>query len=63
MLVCRGIEAIPRDVCLGVPAKALGLAVELPDRGHLRLEPKREAPLHEALLLGLKSPQQFVARL
>src|SRR4029453_17645231 len=45
------IEATPRDLCLGVPAEALGLAVELSDRGHLRLEPKREALLHEALLL------------
>ena len=63
MLIRRGIEAAPRDVRLGVPAQPLGLRVQLAQGRALGCEAQREAPLHEALLLGLKSPQQLVARL
>src|SRR5206468_2374728 len=51
--VARRIKAVPRDVGLGVPAQALGLAVELAERRHLRREREREAPLDEPLLLRL----------
>src|SRR5262249_11311976 len=56
--VARGVEAIPRDVGLGIPAKALGLAVELAQRGYLGRELQREPPLDEALLLRLVGAQQ-----
>ena len=61
--VRRGVEAAPRDVRLGVPAEPLGLAVQLAQDRVLGREAQREAPLHEALLLGLVAPQQPVARL
>ncbi len=62
-LVGRGIEAGPRDILGRVPAKALRLTVQLADGRALGLEVQREAPLHEALLLGLIASQQPVARL
>src|SRR5215472_577718 len=58
LLIARGIEAIPRDVGLGVPAKSLRLAVELAQRRHFRGELERKAPLDEALLLRLIGAQE-----
>src|SRR6185312_15331531 len=57
-VVARGIEAVPRDVGLRVPAKPLGLAVELAERRHLRRELERKAPLDEAFLLRLIGAQE-----
>src|SRR5437867_3255046 len=64
--VAGGVEAIPCDVRLRIPVEALGLAVQLAERRHLRRELEREAPLDEPLLLRLvraQQPRRVLARL
>ena len=62
----RRIEAVPRDVGLRIPGQALGLAVQLAERRHLRRELQRETALDEPFLLRLvrtQQPRRVIARL
>jgi hypothetical protein len=57
-LVAGGIEAVPRDVRLGIPVQPLALAVQLAEHGHFRGELQWKASLDESLLLRLICAQQ-----
>src|SRR5262249_26318782 len=58
-VVASGIEAVPRDIGLGIPGKPLALAVELAERGNLGRELERKAALDEPLLLRLIRAEQL----